>query len=376
VGEAIAHARLNDLPLVVRSYVKNLHAQYQEILKRDFGVESWRDITAEMQRKFTHEQKMQQRKLIELLARMTEANQKKAIPERDRASFETFERLFELSEQYATQLNLLKKAKLVETREDGAAYMRAIDGQDYPVPTLEDITIRILERQEFFETKADQKFVKLLLVPFGMPLDDLIARFKQYLLDYKNAHPGFDLDKTEPVWMWEAGYGSADVTGFLVYDPKSFDRDHQGKTKAQILETGDAWRILFLQSARGNKGFRGIPRGGKGTTEGTATPRPDIETGKTPIQYLFSAPEGEHGMTPEEWMLLFMAHLEETGEPIDDFVNGTDSAAYLTGAYFVGSGDVPDARWYRDNRRAYLYLVRSVPRSLVPDLGVRGAVRV
>ena len=79
-------------------------------------------------------------------------------------------------------------------------------------------------------------------------------------------------------------------------------------------------------------------------------------------------------MTPEEWIVAFMAELEETGKPMDDYQNGTDSIAYLTGAYFTASDGVPSAYWDRANRQADL-------RGYGPDyedenIGVRSAVRV
>jgi hypothetical protein len=386
-GEAISHTRLDDLPKVVRSYVKNLHAQYQEMLRRDFGLTTIHDMDkAFADKKPTPYQKKQQRLLIDLLMRMRQANKEQAIPKRDRARWETVERLFDLSRQYETQLNLLKKANVFETALDGTNFVTGIDNKTYPIPTLEDITARILESKDFFETKADQKFVKLLLVPFGMSLDQLIARFRLYLLEYKQTHPTFgrtapdvpdesDEPNWDPLWVWEE-YTNSDKNGSLVYDPKSFDQSHnQGKTKAQILERGGAWSILTIQSAHDGKGFRNIPRQGKGRTEGTPpNVRPDIEASKTPKEYLTSTPEGEHGMTPEEWFFLFIAHLEETGKPIDDWQNGSDSIAFLTGAYFKVSGDVLGSGWNAGARRARLG--GDHPGGRVGYLGCRRSVRV
>src|SRR3990167_5770002 len=83
---------------------------------------------------------------------------------------------------------------------------------------------------------------------------------------------------------------------------------------------------------------------------------------------------GESGMTPEEWIVAFMAELEETGKLMDDYQNGTDSIAYLIGAYFIASGVVPGACWVRDSRQAYLD--RGAPGNGDGYIGVRSAVRV
>ena len=79
-------------------------------------------------------------------------------------------------------------------------------------------------------------------------------------------------------------------------------------------------------------------------------------------------------MTPEEWIVAFMAELEETGKLMDNYQNGTDSIAYLIGAYFTASDGVPGAYWRRDHRRAYLG--RNDPVNGDEAVGVRSAVRV
>ena len=79
-------------------------------------------------------------------------------------------------------------------------------------------------------------------------------------------------------------------------------------------------------------------------------------------------------MTPEEWIVAFMAELEETGKPMDNYQNGTDSIAYLIGAYFTASDNVPCAYWNRVFRQAYL--VGRDPDDVDEGIGVRSAVRV
>src|SRR3989338_10598414 len=285
--------------------------------------------------------------------------------------------------------------------------MTGIDRKAYPLPSYDTLVLRLAERKELLETKADQGFAKLLLVPFGMSLDQMILKFRAYLLEYKQGHAAFgrtnpavadasDEPGWNPLYVWEDGYKSADTNGTLVYDPVSFDASHTGATKAEVLarqetekDTAQGWRVLLLQGGENGKKFKGIPRGGQGKTEGTTTPLPDIETGTgenpiTPRDYLMgqlqgsgdpgSPYHGESGMTPEEWIVAFMAELEETGKPMDDYQNNTDSIAYLIGAYFIASVSVPGACWNRGSRRAHLN--GNDPGSGVGNVGVRSAVRV
>ena len=309
------------------------------------------------------------------------------------------ERLFDLKKQYEDQLDLLKSSGLVETRketdpsgvEKESYFITGIDEKEYPMPSYLTVLERLVEQKELFETKADQGFKKLVLVPFGMSLDLMIEKFKQFLLKYKQAKPAFDIDVDKPLYTW-SHYLGADQNSTLVYDPQQFNpTDNGGKTKAEILtqmETTDdaaaGYRILLLQGNYNSQGFRSIPKRERGLVEGTNIPRADIEAGNTAIEYLASQASnrlnpqspyaGEYGMSPEEWIILFMQHLKETGEPLDNFLNEVDSATYLTGAYFTASDGVPDAYWSRGGRRANLS--GSHPGDQDGNVGVRAAVRV
>src|SRR3989339_1855097 len=148
-------------------------------------------------------------------------------------ALEYAEEFYHLREQYTSQVSLLEQAGILKE-----GVILGIDGNTYPIPTLEQIAMRLFERRETLETKHDQGFTKLLLVPFGMSLDALRKTLKQFLLKYKKDNPTFNLDTNQPLWTWE-GYQGADMgdSPDLVYEPRSFDeKDHQGKTKAQILK--------------------------------------------------------------------------------------------------------------------------------------------
>src|SRR3989339_953616 len=140
---------------------------------------------------------------------------------------------YHLKEQYTTQVTLLEQVGILKE-----GVILGIDGNKYPIPTLEQIAIRLFERRETLKTKHDQGFTKLLLVPFGMSLDTLQETLKQFLLDYKQSHPTFELNTNEPLWTWDE-YQGADIGDppNLVYYSQSFTKEgHGGKTKIEILE--------------------------------------------------------------------------------------------------------------------------------------------
>ena len=326
-------------------------------------------------------------RLADLLERFEHLVKYKEPKKEDYAeALEHAERLYHLREQYTSQVSLLEQVGILK---EGA--ITGIDGKIYPIPTLEQIAMRLFERRETLRTKHDQGFTKLLLVPFGMSLDTLRETFKQFLLKYKKDNPTFNLDTHEPLWAW-SDYQGADIgdSPNLVYYPQSFTKEgHGGKTKAQILKeqaqgrwtpafAGVAggkglgtpgWTVHLLQPSNPSDphspGFAHIPREGRGTSQGDLVPRPSLEASKTPNEYLSilqsdqgdkdSPYRGETGMTPEDWITAFMIHLSETGKPLDDYyANDTESISYLTGAFFQSSVLVPYAYWGRGDRQAGL----------------------
>ncbi|KKU31079.1 MAG: hypothetical protein UX57_C0008G0040 [Candidatus Uhrbacteria bacterium GW2011_GWE2_46_68] len=315
------------------------------------------------------------------------------------------EKFYRLKEQYDFQVSLLEQVGILK---EGA--ITGIDGHEYPVPTLEQIASRLFERRGELSTKHDQGFTKLLLVPFGMSLDALQETLKQFLLKHKKKNLSFDLDTNEPIWLCE-DYQGADIgdSPNLVYEPQSFTKEGHGrKTKAQILEkqskgqwipapvgvSGEkglgtpGWTVHLLQpsdpSDPYSPGFAPIPKEGQRTSQGDLVPRPPLEAGKTPNEYLSilqnaqgdkdSPYHGETGMTPEDWIMAFMIHLSETGKPMDDWENGTESRSYLTGAFFRYSLGVSFAYWHLDSRQARLSW--HGPRGRVMGIGLRSSVMV
>ncbi|HBK34365.1 TPA: hypothetical protein DDZ06_05120 [Candidatus Uhrbacteria bacterium] len=337
-------------------------------------------------------------------------------------AIEYVEKFYHLEKQYTSQVELLEQVGILK---EGA--ILGIDDNTYPIPTLEQIAIRLFERREKLSTKHDQGFTKLLLVPFGMSLDALRETLKQLLLKYKKDNPTFNLDTNQPLWTWE-GYQGADMgdSPDLVYEPRSFDeKDHQGKTKAQILKeqaegrwtlpptagsaTGGTasagaaggkglgtpgWTVHLLQPSNLDTqdtdetpiGIASIPREGQGTPQGDLIPRPPLEANKFSNEYLSilqkaqedkdSPYHGETGMTPEDWITAFMIHLSETGKPLDNWEKGGESMSYLTGAFFSFSISilVLGAGWSCGSRQADLD--RFVPHGRGEDIGVRFSVVV
>ncbi|MBI2415527.1 MAG: hypothetical protein HYV33_02575, partial [Candidatus Kerfeldbacteria bacterium] len=179
------------------------------------------------------------------------------------------------------------------------------------------------------------------------------------------------LDTNQPLYNWK-GWNNADRNGQAVYYPTQFDQtNHGGSTKAQLLEQLQrspfpGYNLLLLprQSAIPNQWKPGQ--------------RADLAPGKSPrdyLQTLQTTPDYTHevGLTLEDWLTLALAHLETTNQVLDDY-QGDEKASWLIGSYHPASGNVGNAYWYRDGRRASLGRYDRDGRD--SDGGVRPAVRM
>jgi hypothetical protein len=308
------------------------------------------------------------------------------------------ERKLDLKRQYESQRQVLDTAGILDRLPSGEHGIRGIDGKAYPIPTYQEVRDLIREKRDVLEKKAEQGFTKVLIVPFGMKLDDLVGKYKELLLRHYVDMPDpsdpskripdpqrtklfatkekdtdsdepLSLDTNEPVWRWSE-YQGADENGKLIYDPKEFSQNHGGKTKSQILagRAGQAWRVIVVEADPN------IPRSGNGKDIGG---RKRLEANKTPNEYLATIGKDEYqnesGTTPEEWLMQAITLLHEKNQALDDY-QGKGSIAYNTGAYFPAAGNVPRASWDRDARQADLS--GSDPAGRVDDRGARSAVRV
>jgi len=301
-------------------------------------------------------------------------------------ALEYAQEFYHLEKQYASQVELLEQVGILKDEA-----IMGIDGKQYFIPTLEQIASRLFERREELSTKHDQGFTKLLLVPFGMSLDVLISTLERFLVAHKEGHSHFGLNIERPLCAIE-DYQGADIgeSPYLVYYPRSFAvGDHQSQTKAQILKTNEqfpGWTIHLFQPSDpkdlDSLGFAPIPRKGKGTTHGKGIPRPSLEVGKTLGEHLFTLQKfqddqnspyfQESGLTPEDWVMAFMIHLKETGQPLDNWRNDTENMTGLIGSFFRVTVFVPCASWYNQDHQVDLRISGS--HRLDKRTGVRSSV--
>ncbi|MFA6427977.1 MAG: hypothetical protein WCW02_00335 [Candidatus Buchananbacteria bacterium] len=248
-----------------------------------------------------------------------------------------------LKAQYEAQVDILRKNNLLKTLSTGELGIEAIDKREYPIPTLEQIEFFILKNKEFLKTKIPQGFVKLIIVPFGLPISSLIEAYSKALIECHKQGCLYDAQflhfefNAKPIHDY-TGWVKAEATGELVYFPKEYSKTtHQGKTKQELLPT-QAWQILMLEDSPD------IPDKGKGKTvngrqqpEANQSPNDYLKQLQTNLQY-----KGEQGLTPESWLVYGLDYLKEGRQIIDsrqDYYRG----CIMVNSYFKETGYVPTA---------------------------------
>jgi hypothetical protein len=303
-----------------------------------------------------------------------------------------FEKLLSLEAQYNRQKDILKSTNILEVLSTGELGIKGIDNREYPFPTLEAITARLKERKETMKEKIDQGFSRLLIVPFGLSLDNLITKASQVILkhhregklftakkdpdDQKEALVPLELNEQTPLWAWDKWTGSDRENGQAVYHPKSLDANHhQGQTKKEILdkqqETNSplqGWNVLLLESKMNIPAADATDeiKGGRARLKANQTPTEYLNLLHTNPQY-----KNEQGLANEDWLTLFITHLEQTNQIIDDW-QGNGKACFLPGSFLPSSRDLGYGCWNRDYRQAFLNRPDSAYRH--PYYGLRVAV--
>ncbi len=282
-------------------------------------------------------------------------------------TLEYAERLYNLHEQYEDQIELLNKEGFLEQMKKLSC----------PVPTLEEIAKRLYERRETLETKQDQGFTRLLLVPFATELIFFASAVQEFLVEYEKKHPDFALTKMRR-WIfgsYDSLLDDVDVRRKygIVYHPKSagfYIPGHGGRTKKEIIEVEDkdqgklapGWRVLLLQAPHDDTpGFCGISKEKIGRVRGIKKSRPDREGKYEPwddIDLLEASKQdktspyfGESGMTIEDWIMAFMIHLEATGKPLDEYEYQKSLAMNVAGCMSLMAKGVPNIFWDHTDKR-------------------------
>ncbi|MEK7159471.1 MAG: hypothetical protein AAB766_03150 [Patescibacteria group bacterium] len=275
----------------------------------------------------------------------------------------------ELQKQYIKIAKALNEVGLLEiipdTDEKG---IRGIDGNVYPIPTIETIKAELMKNREIYELKMKQGFTKINLVPIALPIAKLIDVYRIQLLDHFKRKklfypPKNPNDKPEPIT--EEGfndknpfhiaeeYKATTINKSLKYYPGSFGYNN-GVYKKELLAELEktpfsGWIIELFE------GHSSIPRRGKGKTKGG---RKQIEAGRSATGYFAQLllPEYRHetGQTIESVLAQAITNLHINNQVLDTV--GTESGCInlLFGNLNPLGEQFPYFDWGRDDHHAYI----------------------
>ncbi|MFA6428856.1 MAG: hypothetical protein WCW02_05020 [Candidatus Buchananbacteria bacterium] len=289
--------------------------------------------------------------------------------------------------QYEFQKEVLIKAGLVKTLATGELGIEAIDNKEYPIPTLEQIEKMMLEKRDFFETKIPQGFVKLIMVPFGLPIGSLIEAYDQALMEHHQRGELLDTQNQPLGLNKEIGkkfidddgakdYSQAEATGDLVYflKPSSesnylTQNNYQSKTKQELLPT-QAWQVLLIEN------LPDLPERGQGKT---FNGRKQLEACQSSYSYLeqlqIDQYKGEQGLTPESWLVYGLSHLVQSKQMIESQGGEFDfRSCFLVGGCFKKTGYI--SRVYFDRLNTQVGLSRIDPSNANYNDATRFAVSI
>lgn len=295
-----------------------------------------------------------------------------------------FETLLGLSRQYEKQVQVLRGAGLLQTRNGVEGIFTTENGVsiETPLPTLEDITERLENKRELVEQKISQGFTKLLIVPFCRSISDLETLYTVRLYQNKRASTLFTYEKNRagrierclaPLSSKKALYNELELDkNPILYYPENFSPNSSGGIlKEELIRKPDQlWRILLVEDTVS------VPEEGKGQMVGN---RPELEAGRSPEKFLQEIKtnpvyQGEEGFTLEDWLTLAIDRLETKNEMIDDRKMGV--LPHFLGCYQPNVNQVPRAWYSPDIGNGHISIISGAPQGGLSHFGVRTAVRI
>jgi len=302
------------------------------------------------------------------------------------------DQLFPVEREYVRCVTALDRAGILMLlpKSEGIG-VTGIDGNEYPVPTQEQVAELFTYNRELVSRKFSQGFDNLELVPMAMPTCVLIDRMKAAILKHTAEGKIYQtrLSSSDPlipvrvnaekhVWIWGTLEQFLD-TDELVYFPQEYSGNHRGQIKLEVINNGricavPGWSVGLVES------LPIMPQQGGGKTLGS---RRQLEIGSSPRDYLrilqIQAYQGETGKTLEDFITKFLIHLETANEISNDRYD--NNALWLLGQYMkyvkhVKSDLVPTGWWHREFGRVRMDAHRPGNRLCTRSWGSVSTVRL
>lgn len=297
--------------------------------------------------------------------------------------------LFSVEREYARCVVGLERAGiLMALPKSERMGVVGVDGEEYPVPTREEVVELFARNGELVGVKLGQGFDRLEFTPMAMSVAGLIERMEAAIVRhgaerriYQTRRSPDDalvpvrVNREKHVWVWETLREALDGEK-LAYFPQEYSSEHGGLTKVEASHDGRicgvaGWSVGLVESTPV------MPRQGEGKTLGG---RRQLEIGSSPREYLgtlkMEAYRGETGRTVEDFITRFVTHLETADEVSNDVDDG--NALWCLGQYMkiAYAEVVPTGRWHRKIGRVRLDMHRTGNKQCARSWGGATTVRL
>ena len=302
------------------------------------------------------------------------------------------EQLFPVEREYARCVAALKRTGILTVLPKSESVgVIGVDGEEYPMPTQEQVVELFAYNRELVGRKVPEGFDCLELTPMAMATPALFDRLKAAIVKHgaedkiiRTRRSASDppmpvrVNAEKQVWIWDTLRQALD-TDERVYFPEEYSSNHRGQTKLEVVNNGRfcavaGWSVGLVES------YPILPQQGQGKTLGG---RRQLEIGASPRDYLRTlqtqAYRGETGKTLEDFLTKFLTHLDATNEVSNDRYD--DNALWLLGQYVkyveqVKSDLVPTGWWHREFGRVRLDAHRPGNRLCTRSWGGSSTVRL
>lgn len=262
------------------------------------------------------------------------------------------------------------------------------DGNEYTIPSLDQVSQLFEGYTELVKTKYGQGFTRLEMTPLAVSINELVKLVQAAIEKHGAANTIFQtrsqisdpflpvrVNKEKLVWIWAKLEQVLD-TPDLVYFPQSYTLTHRGLSKTDIIHARHicafpGWSIGLVEASRM------MPKPGTGIVMGD---RKQLEIGASPNEYLQTLRGnpylGESGRTIEEFLIHFLIQLETLNEVSSDVED--ENALWCLGQYhkLPYADTVPTGRWIRSLGRIRLDMHRSNNKQCAQSFGAATTVRL
>jgi hypothetical protein len=263
-----------------------------------------------------------------------------------------------------------------------------IDGNEYPIPTKEQVEFLFDQNKELISKKVPQGFDRLVLVPLAMHLTLLLENLQMAIIKHSTERKIFQtrnsasdllkpvrVNTEKQVWMWETLKQKIDSEA-IVYFPQEYSDNHNGYTKLETIKNESicaipGWTVGLVES------LPFMPQQGRGKILGG---RRQLEIGSSPHEYLHTlrtdSYHRETGKTLEDFITEFLIHLETTDEVSNDRTD--NNSLWCLGQYTKTKYAelVPTAWWHREFGRLRLDMHRTGNKLCTRSWGAATMVRL